>query len=53
MDPLDATMLLTPVGGGGIDVEVILGPVAKRARAVVFARALTIEREHDWTGTSG
>ncbi|MGB0091001.1 MAG: hypothetical protein WBP81_00450 [Solirubrobacteraceae bacterium] len=34
-------------------VEVILGPVAKRGRAVVSARTATSEREHDWTGTSG
>ena len=36
-----------------IDFEVILGPVGKRGRAVVSARTPAIEREHDWTGTSG
>jgi len=36
--------------GGEVDLEVILGPVAKRERDVVSARALTIEREHDWAG---
>jgi hypothetical protein len=34
-------------------LEVIVGPVAKREQAVVSARMPTIEREHDWTGTSG
>ena len=53
MDAVDATMWIARAGGGEIDLEVILGPVAKRARAVVSARTPAIEREHDWTGTSG
>ena len=53
MDALDATMRIARAAGDEIDLEVILGPLAKRARAVVSARTPTIEREHDWTGTSG
>jgi hypothetical protein len=53
MDALDAMMRLARAVGDEIDLEVILGPVAKRGRAVVSTRTLAIEREHDWTGTSG
>jgi hypothetical protein len=53
MEPLDATMPLTRAGGGEIDLEVPLGPVAERGRAVVSAQGRTIGREHDWAGTSG
>lgn len=53
MDALDATMRIARAAGDETDLEVISGPLAKRARAVVSARTPTIEREHDWTGTSG
>ena len=53
MDALDAMMRIAPAVGGETDLEVILGPVAKRGRAVVSARTPAIEREHDWSGTSG
>jgi GAF domain len=53
MDALDATMWIARAGGGEIDLEVILGPVAKRARAVVSARTPGTGREHGWAGTSG
>ena len=53
LDALDATMRIARAVGGETGLEVILGPVAKRGRAVVSARTPAIEREHDWTGTSG
>ena len=53
MDAVDATMWIARAGGGEIDLAVILGPVAKRARAVVSTRTPAIGREHDWAGTSG
>ena len=53
MDALDATMRIRAGAGDEIDFDVILGPVAKRGRAVVSSRTPTIEREHDWTGISG
>ncbi|MGZ6565274.1 MAG: hypothetical protein ACXVHB_31960 [Solirubrobacteraceae bacterium] len=53
MDALDATMRIAGAAGDETHLEVILGPVAKRARPVVSAHTPTIEREHDWAGTSG
>ena len=53
MDARDATMRLARAVGGETDLEVSLGPVAKPGRAVVVIRTAAIEREHDWTETSG
>jgi hypothetical protein len=50
---LDLEVVLDRAVGDEIRFEVILGPVANRGRAVVSARTPTIEREHDWTWTSG
>ena len=53
MEALDAPTRMARAAGGETDLEVILGPVAKRGRAVASARTLAIEHQHDWTGTSG
>ncbi len=50
---LDLEEVLERAVDGESDLEVILGPVAKPGRAVVSAHTPAIEREHDWTGTSG
>jgi signal transduction histidine kinase len=46
VDALDATMQIARALGGETDLDLILGLVAKRGRALVSARALVIEREH-------
>ena len=46
VDALDATMQIARALGGETDLEVILGLVAKRGRALVAARTLVIEHEH-------
>jgi signal transduction histidine kinase len=46
VDALDATMQIARALGGETDLDVILGLVAKRGRALVRARALVIEHEH-------
>ena len=46
VDALDATMQIARALGGETDLDVILGLVAKRGRALVAARALVIEQEH-------
>ena len=45
MDPLDATMWIARAVGGETGLGLTLGPVAKRGRAVVSARALAIEHQ--------
>ena len=47
VDALDATLQIARALGGETDLEVILGLVAKRGRALVSARALVIEHEQD------
>jgi signal transduction histidine kinase len=46
VDALDATIQIARALGGETDLDVILGLVAKRGRALVSARALVIEYEH-------
>jgi signal transduction histidine kinase len=46
VDALDATMQIARALGGETNLEVILGLVAKRGRALVAARTLVIEHEH-------
>ena len=46
VDALDATLQIARALGGETDLEVILGLVAKRGRALVSARSLVIELEH-------
>ena len=46
VDALDATMQIARALGGETDLDLILGLVAKRGRALVSARALVIEHEH-------
>ena len=53
MEALDARTRMERAAGGETDLQVILGPVATRGRAVVSTRTPAIEREQDWTGTSG
>jgi signal transduction histidine kinase len=48
VDALDATMQIARALGGETDLDLILGLVAKRGRALVSARALVIE--HEQTG---
>ena len=45
VDALDATMQIARALGGETDLDLILGLVAKRGRALVTARALVIEHE--------
>jgi len=45
VDALDATMQIARALGGETDLDLILGLVAKRGRALVEARALVIEHE--------
>jgi signal transduction histidine kinase len=45
VEALDATLQIARALGGETDLEVILGLVAKRGRALVSARALVIEHE--------
>ena len=45
VDALDATMQIAKALGGETDLDLILGLVAKRGRALVAARALVIEHE--------
>jgi len=45
VDALDATMQIARALGGETDLNLILGLVAKRGRALVSARALVIEHE--------
>jgi two-component system, NarL family, sensor histidine kinase DevS len=45
VDALDATMQIARALGGETDLDLILGLVAKRGRALVSARALVIEHE--------
>ena len=45
VDALDATMQIARALGGETDLDLILGLVAKRGRALVAARALVIEHE--------
>ena len=45
VDALDATMQIAQALGGETDLDLILGLVAKRGRALVAARALVIEHE--------
>ena len=45
VDALDATMQIARALGGETDLDVILGLVAKRGRALVSARALVIEHQ--------
>jgi two-component system, NarL family, sensor histidine kinase DevS len=45
VDALDATMQIARALGGETDLDLILGLVAKRGRALVAARALVIEQE--------
>ena len=47
VDALDATLQIARALGGETNLEVILGLVAKRGRALVSARSLVIELEHD------
>ena len=47
VDALDATMQIARALGGETDLDLILGLVAKRGRALVSARALVIEHEAD------
>ena len=47
VDALDATMQIARALGGETDLDLILGLVAKRGRALVAARALVIEHERD------
>jgi len=47
VDALDATLQIARALGGETDLDLILGLVAKRGRALVSARALVIEREQD------
>jgi signal transduction histidine kinase len=47
VDALDATMQIARALGGETDLELIVGLVAKRGRALVSARALVIEHEQD------
>jgi len=46
VDALDATVQIARALGGETDLDLILGLVAKRGRALVAARALVIEHEH-------
>lgn len=46
VDALDATMQIARALGGETDLDLILGLVAKRGRALVSARALVIEHQH-------
>ncbi|HUA71419.1 MAG TPA: GAF domain-containing protein [Solirubrobacteraceae bacterium] len=46
VDALDATLQIARALGGETDLDLILGLVAKRGRALVAARALVIEYEH-------
>ena len=47
VDALDATMQIARALGGETDLDLILGLVAKRGRALVAARALVIEHEQE------
>jgi signal transduction histidine kinase len=47
LDALDASLQIARALGGQTDLEVILGLVAQRGRALVSARALVIEYERD------
>jgi signal transduction histidine kinase len=47
VEALDATVQIARAVGGETDLDVILGLVAKRGRALVSARAVVIERERD------
>lgn len=47
VDALDATVQIAQAIGGETNLEHVLELVAKRGRALVSARALIIEREHD------
>jgi signal transduction histidine kinase len=47
VDALDATMQIARALGGETDLDLILGLVSKRGRALVSARALVIEHEQD------
>jgi two-component system, NarL family, sensor histidine kinase DevS len=47
VDALDATMQIARALGGETDLDLILGLVAKRGRALVSARVLVIEHEED------
>jgi signal transduction histidine kinase len=47
VDALDATVQIARAVAGQTDVDAVLSLVAKRARALVSARALAIEHEHD------
>jgi hypothetical protein len=46
VDALDATMQIARALGGETNLDLILGLVAKRGRALVAARALALEHEH-------
>jgi len=46
VDALDATVQIARALGGETDLDLILGLVAKRGRALVAARALVIEHQH-------
>jgi two-component system, NarL family, sensor histidine kinase DevS len=47
VDALDATVQIARALAGQTDIDAVLGLVAKRARALVSARALAIEHERD------
>jgi hypothetical protein len=46
VDALDAIMQIARALGGETNLDLILGLVAKRGRALVAARALALEHEH-------
>ncbi|MBI5105669.1 MAG: GAF domain-containing sensor histidine kinase [Solirubrobacterales bacterium] len=47
VEALEATVQIARAVGGQTDLDAVLSLVAKRARALVSARALAIEHEHD------